>query len=45
MRRETRKEALARRAGFLTGLAVGSSVVLALWFLAAWHILTVTAGP
>ena len=45
MRRETRKEALARRAGFLTGFLAGLSVVLALWFLAAWHILTVTSGP
>jgi len=45
MRRETRKEALARRAGFLTGLAVGSGVVLVMWVLASWHILTVTAGP
>ena len=45
MRRETRREAIARRAGFLLGFLAGSSVVLALWFLAAWHILTVTAGP
>jgi hypothetical protein len=45
MRRETRRESLARRAGFLLGFLAGSSVVLALWFLAAWGILTVTAGP
>ena len=45
MKRETRRESLARRNGFVLGFLVGSSVVLTMWFLAAWHILTVTAGP
>jgi hypothetical protein len=44
-RRETHREAAARRGGFLMGFAVGAVVVLTIWQLLAYHVLTVTTHP
>jgi len=44
-RRETRKERLARREGFILGLSVGGLSVFTVWELMAHHVLTVTNHP
>jgi hypothetical protein len=45
MKRETRREALARRNGFVLGLFVGCGFVVVLWITASLGWLTVTATP